>query len=152
MQIDNDSVMIGREALPILKKPFVRFESLNFFNENEFDGLKGISTQNPLQLLYQICQEKQTTVFDARILAPLLNPKYSLENIRSLLYEWVASGYIEFLEEKSLIVVNDKVRLTVEAALGKRDFDRLRIDSKTDGVNAWLTLNNKSIQIQAVNF
>ena len=152
MQIDNDSVMIGREALPVLKKPFVRFESLNFFNENEFDGLKGISTQNPLQLLYQICQEKQTTVFDARILAPLLNPKYSLENIRSLLYEWVASGYIEFQEEKSLIIVNDKVRLTVEAALGKRDFDRLRIDSKTDGVNAWLTLNNKSIQIQAVNF
>ena len=102
--------------------------------------------------MYQICQEKQTTVFDASILAPLLNPKYSLENIRSLLYEWVASGYIEFQEEKSQIIVNDKVRLTVEAALGKRDFDRLRIDSKTDGVNAWLTLNNKSIQIQAVNF
>jgi len=152
MQIDNDSVMIGREALPILKKPMVRFESLNFFNENEFDGLKGISTQNPLQLLYQISQDKQTNIFDANTFAPLLNPKYSLENIRSLLYEWVAAGYIEFQDEKNQIIVNEKVKLTVEAASGKRDFDRLRIDSKTDGVNAWLTLFNKNIQIQSVNF
>lgn len=152
MQIDNDSVMIGREALPILKKPIVRFESLNFFNENEYEALKGISTQNPLELLYQISQKNQTNIFDARSLAPLLNPKYSLENIRSLLYEWVAAGYIEFQEEKNQIIVNDKVRLTVEAASGKGDFDRLRIDSKTDGVNAWLTLNNKNILIQAVNF
>ena len=152
MQIDNDSVMIGREALPILKKPVVRFESINFFNEIEFDGLKGISSQNPLELLYQISQKNQTNVFDAQTLAPLLNPKYTLENIRSLLYEWVAAGYISFLEEKNQIIINDKVRLTVEAAAGIRDFDRLRIDSKTDGVNAWLTLNNKNIQIQAVNF
>jgi hypothetical protein len=152
MQIDNDSVMIGREALPILKKPAVRFESLNYFNENEFENLKGISTQNPLVLLHQISQQKQTTIFDARTLAPLINPKYTLENIRSLLYEWVSAGFISFQEEKNQVIVNEKVKLTVEAADGKRDFDRLRIDSKTDGVNAWLTLFDKNIKIQAVNF
>jgi hypothetical protein len=152
MQIDNDSVMIGREALPILKKQAVRFESLNYFNENEYEGLKGISTQHPLEALYQISQQKKTTIFDVRTLAPLLNPKYSLENIRSLLYEWVDAGFISFLEEKNQIIINEKVKLIVEAAAGKRDFDRLRIDSKTDGVNGWLTLFNKNIQIQAVNF
>jgi hypothetical protein len=152
MQIDNDSVMIGREALPILKKPAVRFESLNYFNDGEFDRMKGISSQNPLELLYQICQKNRTNIFDAPSLAPLLSPTYTLENIRSLLYEWVAAGYIEFREENNQILVNEKVNLTVEAALGKRDFDRLRIDSKTDSVNAWLTLFNKKIQIQSVDF
>jgi len=150
MQIDRDSVMIGREALPIVRKPIVRFESQNFFNENEYEAQRGIATRHPLQRLYQLCREKKTMVFDATQLAGWLDPKFTVESIRSLLYEWIAAGYVDFREESNRVTVLDKVLTTVEAATGIRDFDRLRIDSRTDSVNAWLTLSDKAILIQAV--
>ncbi len=150
--IDKDSIIFGKErpgfAGSIKKK--VLFESPKFYNEQEFFKIQNVASSNPLATIKILADRDGVRYMDAEYLAQQLNPKYSVENIQSLLYDLVAQGFIDYDVEKREVFLRDKVFHFVDSAAGKKDYDVLKVTSETDSTNAILDLRTKSLEVNAV--
>lgn len=149
--MESDSIYIGRRNLGIAKSavPAV-FESLKFFDENDYNRLQNISTTNPIALMKVAYQETGDKVIGAESLAKRLNPKFSVENINSLLYDLVSKGFINYNADDGLVELKDKVLHYAEANQKKVDYDNLRISSETNETNAIFDLKDNSISVNGV--
>ncbi|MBI5916404.1 MAG: hypothetical protein HY842_13590 [Bacteroidetes bacterium] len=150
-RMEADSIYIGRRSMGIAKSviPSV-FESLKFFEENDYHRLQNISTTNPIALMNVAFKETGEKILDAESLAKRLNPKFSVENISSLLYDLVSKGFINYDADKQLVELKDKIFHYAEASQKKVDFDNLRISSETNETNAIIDLKENSISINGV--
>ncbi|HMR45097.1 MAG TPA: hypothetical protein PKC40_14735, partial [Saprospiraceae bacterium] len=111
--------------------------------------MQNIATYNPIAVIKAVA-EKEGNVQDANYLAKRLDPKYSVENIQSLLYDLVAKGFINYDSDKQIVTVKDKVFHYAEASQQKVDYDALQINSKTEETNGVFNLTQKGIDIQGV--
>jgi len=150
--IDKDSILFGKERIGFAKsiKKRVIFESPNFYNEQEYFKLQNVASSNPLAKIKVLVERDGTRYFDGEYLAQELNPKYSLDNIKSLLYDLVEKGFINYDSDKNEIEVKEKVIQFVDAAADKIDYDVLKIISETDSTNASLDLRNNIISADGV--
>ncbi|MEN0003841.1 MAG: hypothetical protein AAF798_06845 [Bacteroidota bacterium] len=145
-----DSVVIGSKGFSIQKKADVAFESLKFFEKNEYQRFQNIGTINPIAVMKAAVYKEDTTFLQASVLAQYINSKFSVANIQSLLYDLVSKGFINYDEDKQIVEVKDKVFHYVDADQEKVDFDFLSINSKTKTANAYLDLDSKQIRIEGV--
>ncbi len=150
-ELETDSIYIGRRNMGIAKSavPSV-FESLKFFNENDYSRIQNISTTNPIALMKVAYQETGEKTISAEALAKRLNPKFGVENINSLLYDLVSKGFINYNADDGMVEIKDKVLHYAEASQKKVDFDNLRISSETNETNAVMDLKNNSTSINGV--
>jgi hypothetical protein len=148
--LDRDSVVIGKPTIDYVAKPDIYFESLKFFDPNEYYRLQNIASVNPIAVMKAVAEKEGNNFIDANLVAKQLNPRFTIENIQSLIYDLVAKGFINYQNDKQVIEVKDKVFHYADAAQGKVDYDVLRIRSATDSTNAVLNLETNHIEINGV--
>lgn len=150
--LNADSVLIGKPTVSIAQKSPVLFESLNFFQQKEFEAFQGISSVNPLALIKVTAEKTGTRIIEAEVIAKNLNSKYTAQSITKLLYDLAAQGFINYDSDKQLVEVKDKVFNYVDASRNRIDYDALRLVSATDQTNAIFNLKNKTITIKGVKW
>ena len=148
--IDKDSMYVGKKSIGFANVTPSLFESLKYFEENDYQRLQNISTTNPIALMKVAYEKSGDRVMEANYLAKILNPKYSVENITSLLYDLVAKGFINYDAEDQMVELKDKVFHYANASQKKVDYDNLRIKSETRETNAIFDVKNKSIDVMGV--
>ncbi len=145
-----DTLFIGKKAATAGFKGDVAFESLQYFRKGDLQRIQNVASVNPIALMKMIAEKNKRRVIDANVLAKEMNPKFTVDNIQSLLYDLVAQGFINYDSDEQLVEVKDKVFLYANADQKKVDYDVLKIYSKTDSTNAVLDLKNKSMEIGGV--
>ncbi|MCU0348346.1 MAG: hypothetical protein MUC59_15505, partial [Saprospiraceae bacterium] len=149
--LQSDSIYIGRRNVGMSKSAAATtFESLKFFNENDYNRLQNISTTNPIAIMKVAYQESGERFINAESLAKRLNPKFSVENINSLLYDLVSKGFINYNADDGIVEMKDKVLHYAEASQKKVDYDNLRIASETNETNGVFDLKDNSISVNGV--
>lgn len=148
--LNGDSIAIGREKIPMKRKEPVVFESLDYFKERDYQKLQNIATVNPIAALKILYDQEGTRFLPADVVAKKLNPRFTVENIKSLLFDMVARGFINYDNEEEEVEIKDKVLLYANAHLKKTDYDVLRIESETDTTNAVMNLTDNTIDISGV--
>ncbi|MEO1261247.1 MAG: hypothetical protein AAFZ15_20760 [Bacteroidota bacterium] len=148
--VEKDSVFIGKKSVGFASVSPSSFESLKYFEESDYQRLQNISTTNPIALMKVAYEKVDTTVIDANYLAQILNPKFSVENITSLLYDLVAKGFINYNAVDQEVELKDKIFHYANASQKKVDYDNLRIKSETRETNAVFNLKDNSIDVIGV--
>ncbi len=148
--LEKDSMLIGKKSIQSSFKQGINFESLKYFEKSEYQRIQNVGTVNPISIMKITAEKEKTRVIDANLLAKRIEPKFTVDNIQSLLYDLVAKGFINYDSDKQLVEVKDKVFLYADADQKKVDYDLLKIQSKTDSTNAVLNLKNKNISISGV--
>ena len=148
--IDKDSMYIGKKSIGFANVKPSLFESLSYFEQNDYQRLQNISTTNPVALMKVAFDKSGDRIMEADYLAKILNPKYSVENITSLLYDLVAKGFINYDAEDQMVELKDKIFHYANASQKKVDYDNLRIKSETRETNAIFDIKNKSIDVMGV--
>lgn len=149
--MNSDSILIGKKQAntSTLKKEVV-IESLKFYQDRDYERFQNISTTNPLSTLKLFSDEEGSTFVDARRLAKRLNPRYDITTIQSLLYDLVSKGFINYDSDEQVVEIKDKVFHYAEASQKKVDYDEMRLVSKTEDLNAVLSLEDYSVETSGV--
>lgn len=149
--IEKDSVVIGRKNVPYSMNDDVSFESYDFFNPSDYYRVQNIATANPIAIMKVKADQLDSKRLKAETIAQSINPRYTAENIQSLLYHLVTLGFINYDSEQQVIEIKDKVFHYVEADQGQVDYDGLLIRSNTDSTsNAYINLKNQTLHINGV--
>ncbi len=148
--VARDSVLFGERKQAIGKaSEAMEIESLDYFSARDYNRYQSISTYNPLSVIRAVA-EREGRVIDGESLARKLDPKFKLDNIKTLLFDLASNGFIDFDLPTGRITVKDKIFHFVEASQGKRDYDAMRIKSKTKETNASLDLKSKQMLVNGV--
>lgn len=129
----------------------VTFESIAFFDSQDYRMLQNVSSVHPLAILKNVSDDEKSTNVSAEKYAEALNSNFDVSSIQSLIYDLVGKGYITYNKETKRIDVLDKVFHYCDASMDKKDYDILKIHSESDETNARLLLDQKLIIANDVN-
>ena len=151
-KIDTDTIILGIKrpsfASSIEKK--VIFQSKEYFDQNEFEKIQNISNSNPLIIMKIVSDKEGTNLIDAEFLAQKINPRFSVDNVKSLYYDLVAKGFISFDSETNVVTLLDKLYHYVDASAEKVDYDVLNVISESNATNAILNIATKKYEVTGV--
>ncbi len=149
--VNSDSIYVGRKSIGFAKSPTPSvFESDKYYDEGDYRRLQNIATTNPIALMKVAYLETGDKILDANYLAYKLNPKYSVDNIKSLLYDLVAKGFVNYDADEEMVELKDKVFHYADASQKKVDFDNLSVTSETRETNAIFDLKKNTIAVNGV--
>ena len=149
--VQGDSITFGEKSLVFSRrKTPVVFESLDYFEESDYNRFQNIATFNPIAVIKAVSEREGTRFLDADYLASKLDSRFTVENIQTLLYDLVAKGFISYDSEKKEVEVKDKIYHYANASQKKVDFDAMRIESETDQTNATFNINDQRIVVNGV--
>ena len=149
--IHNDSIVLGDKQPGYgINSNNAMFESLKFFSEPDFRKFQSISTRNPVVVLKMYSDQVQKRILVADEAARQINPKMDASMIKSLLYELVANGFVNYDSENNILELKDKVFHYSLANQKKVDYDVLRISSETTKENSNFFLKDTTIKINGV--
>ena len=156
---DKISWTIGTDYLEINKKnpgigngnKKVMFESQDFFNIQTYRKLQNVADRNPIATLKLLKDKTKADTINANIFANALNPNFSTGNIRALIYEMVASGFILYEPATETITIKDRLVHFADAAQSLRDYDLIRFYSESNATNARLNIETNQIVVDEVN-
>lgn len=150
--LDRDSAVVGRKTVSFEEKSDVIFESKDYFNEGDYNRLRGIAGTNPLDVIYAFrnSPEGGNDIIDADVLARKFNPRMKAADIQPLLFDLQTKGFLLYDAETKLIELLPKVGHYVQASREEIDYDKLRIISNTSSVNAYLDLKSGEVRIDDV--
>jgi hypothetical protein len=150
--VQGDSITFGEKSLLLNRsKTPVVFESLDYFEESDYQRFQNIATFNPIAVIKAVSEKEGTRVLDADFLASKLDPRFTVENIQTLLYDLVSKGFISYDADLQEVEVKDKIFHYANASQKKADYDALRIESETEQTNATFNINDQRIVISGVN-
>ena len=110
-----------------------RFESFNFYDARLFSQLQGGSSIHPLTALYQYAYKYDEFRMTEGKAASALQS--TVEQVKPLLLELSALGFISYDTERGTVTVNDKTENFVKANSGKVDYDNLSFVSDLAPIN-----------------
>jgi len=131
-------------------KSTMSFESFNYFREGKMDKYQGIADYNMVEKIRQIVDRTGEKEFYTDDLAKKIDPKYSAETIKPMLYKLVEDGFIDYDDEKEVVTVRAKTFQYTAAKDKKIDYDNIHIESETDSVNATMDMRNYNLQLSGV--
>lgn len=129
----------------------VEFESSNRFDPSEYSRIQNIASVNPIATLHLMSEQSGSTIISDDEFARRLNPKFDYSSIQTLLAEMVAAGFINYYFDRHEIELREKLTHYALASQGKRDFDAIKIESKSTESNATLNLQTKETDIREVD-
>lgn len=147
---ENDSLILGTKALPILRKDEFVVESQQHFRKLDYDRLQAMTSYHPLPLLIAAYRQLDSKIIDADYYARLINTKFTVENIKTLLFQLVKEGFIRFQIDKNQIEVLDKTFHYSLSATNQIDFDPIKIRSSIDDNNATISPGSPNMTIHGV--
>jgi hypothetical protein len=105
---------------------YARFESLRYFDPAVYDRLQGLWSVHPLVALSQhVAKTKETTFSEGKAASAL---GATVEQVKSVLIELAALGFIEYDIPGKLITVKPKLDNFVSGKSGSRDFDYINFE------------------------
>jgi len=149
--LNQDSLVIGRPTVSFVSKNDVTFESLDYFNQREYEQIQSIATANPLAIMKATAEKEGTNFIPASLLASRINSRFTVEGITPLIYDLVSKGFINYDPETQEVEMKDKIYHYVNADAGNVDYDFLRLVSQSDTVNATISLSNGYSLLNGVN-
>lgn len=149
--IDKDSIVIGEKSIAFAKsRDEVVFESTKYYDEIDYRRIQSIATSNPLTNL-KVASISNGRSMDVETAAKAIDPKFSLNNIQSLLYEMIAKGFVNYDPESGMVDIRDKVIHYADASQKKVDYETISILSKTLDNNAEWNLKTGNINVFGVD-
>lgn len=125
------------------------FESKNFYKEEKFRKISGISETNPLTIFKRISTREGSRTINIKTYAKEV--KLREQDVLGLLRSLVEYGFIGLNENKGLIYVKEKTFNYISNEAGKLDYDVIRFGSTADSnINALLNINTKDLEIQGI--
>lgn len=149
--LDQDSMVIGKPTVSFANKDDVEFISESYFDVNEYRRFQNIADANPLAVMVATFNQKGNRFLEADLVAKAINPRFTVQNIQSLLYDLIAQGFVNYDSESEVIELKDKIFHYVKADRGNTDYDRLKIVSSTKDINATLNMKSGQTEILAVD-
>lgn len=124
--------------------------SENFFRPGELDKYAVGMDFNPISVIKMYSERNRTREIYADMLAKAMNPNYTENTIKRLLYKLVEDGFIYYDENTGIVTVKDKVFTYVFANADMRDYDNLRFYSFSGKDNGELNLDDYTINFEGV--
>ncbi|MCX7607434.1 MAG: hypothetical protein N2170_09285 [Bacteroidia bacterium] len=139
-------------------------QSIDFFNQREYESYKDILPINPIGAIYRLLKERQqqqkarrrravrTYILDTDILKNQgVDLKTYQKPFQLRLKDVETYGFLKYDPETGVVEPLPKLIRWAQAAYGEKDYDALRLFSNTaDGENARLDLQNKEITLRGV--
>ena len=127
------------------------FESSNFYEQHRIDKLRGFSRTNPLYTLYEYF--RVNNVRKAHIDDIVDFFKYAESDVRSLLFQFVQYGFIDYNMLTDEVYYYDKLGNYLMNENGKKDYDIIRFIStvSSQNSNASLSLLNYDLTINGID-
>jgi len=127
------------------------YESIDFFNKPTIRKIRGNVSYDPLSVLniYR-AKNNDNEILDIDF-AKKLSPNLTVKQIQTLLFTLIKEGFIVWDQELGLITIKEKVEHYVMANAKKKDYDNIRIISKTKKQNGRLNIVTNSIIVEGVN-
>ncbi len=128
---------------------YAKFESVNYFNGQQYDMLGGNASKHPLVSLYTYVLEKKEYKLTEGQAATALGGL--VEQVKSLLLELAGGGFIAYDLEQKTVLVLPKTEQFVKSKSNKVDFDNLIFEcdlrpQKLEGVSAEEIKNDPRLQ------
>lgn len=124
------------------------FESQNFFNSSTMSKLLGVNDENPLYTLYKIFNARNYEPVPYKNIVKAFN--HPPEDVRSLLIEFAAYGFIEYDVNTDLIYYRKKISQYLNNDVNRKDFDNIVLESKNH--YASLNLINNELTVQGCEY
>ncbi len=131
------------------KNPMV-VTSYNYFRKGELDKYQGAMDFNPISVIKIYCDETSSRDFYAETLAKRMNPNYTENTIKRMLYKLVEDGFIYYDNITGIITVKDKVFNFVLSNADKIDYDVIQFNSYSTKNNAVLNLDTFDMTVEGV--
>ncbi|MFT4664961.1 MAG: hypothetical protein ACI9XB_001914 [Gammaproteobacteria bacterium] len=128
----------------------VTFESLGYFDVQDYRKLQNVSDVNPIATLKFLNKKEGTTFIHAETFAKAMNSNFGVENVERLLWDMVSKGYISYDKNTKMIEIREKAFHYADAAMDKVDYDILKIVSDAEKTNAVFDLESKNILANGV--
>ncbi|MTB50461.1 hypothetical protein [Lewinella sp. W8] len=147
-----DSAVVGKKTVSFQEKSDVVFESKDYFSTSEYLRIRDIARSNPLDLIYAFRNgpEGGNDIIDADRLAQVFNRSFRAEDIAPLLFDLQTKGFLLYNVDEQLVELLPKVGHYVESSREEKDYDRLRLISRTKDINAYFDLKNGQVVIENV--
>ncbi|MFY8021672.1 MAG: hypothetical protein ACOVP1_10755 [Bacteroidia bacterium] len=127
----------------------VKFESINYFRDVNYERVGGVLSYNPLQRIKQFCEEFKTNSFHIDFYANKF--KSNISEIRIQMIDLNDKGFVNFDSQKNIVYVKRKLIDYVNAHNGKTDYDAISFNSTISAVsNAHISLINNDLVVQGV--
>ena len=137
------SVITGGEQNPAY------FESTNLFEKRKYDSYQAYTSYNPINVIKNYADGVGSDVLNAVNLAGAFGG-LSIDQIRRTLYQLVEDGFIFYDQETETVIVKEKTFNYVLANSKMIDYDVIKVESRSDKINAVLNLNTKDLFIDGV--
>lgn len=139
-------------------------QSIDFFNQREYESYKDILPINPIGATYRLLKEREKEyksrrrrairfyITDKDILKSQgVDVKAFQERFKIRLEDVETYGFLKYDAATGIVEPLPKLLRWAQAAYGEKDYDAIRIFSNTeDGNNALLDLQNKEITLRGV--
>lgn len=99
------------------------FESTNYFNEQVYDRLQGMSSLHPLAAIWNYCYKYDDYDLNEGQAATALS--MTVEQAKPMLLNLSNLGFITYDTEQKTVVINKKLETFVKAKAGKKDYDNI---------------------------
>ncbi len=148
----NDSMVINQKNISVGNtNQNVTFESLDYFDFNEYNRLQNIASTNPIAVLKIVSEQEGSRTVAADAIAKKINPKFNINSILPLLSSLSDGGFIDYYKDEEKVTIKDKVFLYADAARGKTDYDVIHFVSKSQRTNAVFNLNTNDIKAEDIS-
>ncbi|MBW6459555.1 MAG: hypothetical protein K0B08_03190 [Bacteroidales bacterium] len=146
--IDTDTIQF--ESVPGISRVSVNeFISGSFFSKYEFYRLQGIDDKNPLYIIRDYSRSYATHEITPNSLAQFMNK--APDQVKSMMLRLSIQGYLYYDLVNDKAIIQDRLGQAIEASVGRRDYDVIKIKSETDNMsNALLDLRNLDLTIRGV--
>ena len=127
------------------------FESMNFFNQDMFDGLQRRDDKHPI---YSIRRYERSLPKGSQLTCDGLSRfiRYSNADVDIILKEMAFLGYLVYDEESKVFTINKKMYDALKSRSGSLDFDAIlfRSEAQKNRDNAILDLGNFNLKIYGI--
>lgn len=127
-----------------------QFESQDFFNAKRFYEVRGFEQVHPYYSIRRFVRANNSEIIHEEDLAKYMG--YPLTPIKRMLIDFTYRGIVDYDSETGYATVKPKLYKYCDAIVGKRDYDLINFESRTNAPrsNAVLNLKNMDLAIQGV--
>ena len=132
------------------QKPGI-YESVNYFQKELIRKNQGYASYEPLSILKRMVDKQGgDRNLNATDVARTIDPNLKEGELKSLLYQLVENGFINYNEEIGIITVKDKTLNYVLANAKKIDYDIIHLRSAPQKGNDYIDLKSSNIDLKGV--
>jgi hypothetical protein len=124
------------------------FESHNYFDESVMYKIKGYNEKSPLYTLWEVF--KKNDFKDLPFQTIVSHFRKSVADIRQLLIDLAAQGFVEYDTHLDIISYRPKIAHYLNNEVGTRDYDQIKLESKSH--SASIDLLNNDLRINGCEF